>query len=409
MGILGVCGIFANIIIVLIRGEAALGIFNQCFAFFIILSQIGVGGLQFSTLKHVSYQQNDHSAFKHILISALFLSGIISFLITVSLFTCNVYIEKIFKSPELAKGITLMLPGLFIYSLNKIILMGINGLGLMKQFAFFQALRPLLILISIIIISFQNTPDYYLILSLSFTEILVFFSMFIYFLCPKIYPLELDYNTIRDWLKRHISFGSRGFLSGVLVELNTRVDVLMLGILLSDKAVGIYSFASVIAEGIGQLSNIIRQNIDPIIGRAIAKKDSEQIKVCKILVRKKYFPKMLGIGLTLLVIYPSLLLLLNNYFNKNLDIKSYQVLIILIVFYVIASLYQPFIGLLIIVNKPELFTIIGVFAILFNVILNYFLIPIIGVHGAALSTGLIALLQALIVKKIGMQQLNKLL
>ena len=48
-------------------------------------------------------------------------------------------------------------------------------------------------------------------------------------------------HVCRSWLKRHLAFGARGLMSGVFLELNTRIDVLAIGLFLSDTDVGTYS------------------------------------------------------------------------------------------------------------------------------------------------------------------------
>lgn len=55
-------GLIINGVIVSLRGADALGVFNQVYAFYIVLSQIGVGGLQHSVLKQVAYMRDDRDA-----------------------------------------------------------------------------------------------------------------------------------------------------------------------------------------------------------------------------------------------------------------------------------------------------------------------------------------------------------
>ena len=52
----------------------------------------------------------------------------------------------------------------------------------------------------------------------------------------------------------------------------------MLGYFMSDTIVGIYSFASTFAEGFAQLSTVIRQNVDPIVGKCFAEDNERKDK-----------------------------------------------------------------------------------------------------------------------------------
>ena len=55
LGILACSGIIINIFIARYYGSSYLGVFNQVFAIYILLSQFAIGGVHFSTLKHISY------------------------------------------------------------------------------------------------------------------------------------------------------------------------------------------------------------------------------------------------------------------------------------------------------------------------------------------------------------------
>ena len=53
----------------------------------------------------------------------------------------------------------------------------------------------------------------------------------------------------------------------MLIELNTRVDIIMIGIFMSDEKVGIYSFAALFAEGFYQLLIVLQNIMNPIMAR----------------------------------------------------------------------------------------------------------------------------------------------
>ena len=64
-----------------------------------------------------------------------------------------------------------------------------------------------------------------------------------------------------EWSKVHLNYGIRCFLSGVFLELKSRVDILMLGFFLSDYEVGIYSFSALFAEGFFQVLIVLQRYI----------------------------------------------------------------------------------------------------------------------------------------------------
>ncbi|WP_419671378.1 polysaccharide biosynthesis C-terminal domain-containing protein [Aliarcobacter butzleri] len=79
--------------------------------------------------------------------------------------------------------------------------------------------------------------------------------------------------------------------------------------------------------------------------------------------------------------------------------ESWKVLTLLIVLMSMASFYRPFIGLLNQINKPEKFSQIILISVLLNIIMNIFLIPIFGIFGAAISTGLVFILESYLIYK----------
>jgi O-antigen/teichoic acid export membrane protein len=374
------------------RGPQALGIFNQVFAFYIVISQIAVGGLQFSVLKHCSYEQDNLTECAAIASSALMLVAFAGIVICAILFGLRNVIGRMLDSPSVALGLTFAIPGLAFFALNKVLFRVLNGLRNMRAFAVFQALRYVLILAGVILIMLLGYPGSHLPLSLTIAEVALFIALMLY---VNIMLLRLRFSfapEIRNWFSRHISFGSRGFLSGVLIEMNTRVDVLMLGYFMSDTIVGIYSFASTFAEGFAQLSTVIRQNVDPIVGKCFAEDNREKIREIARKVRRIFYPIMTIIGCALVAAFPILIwLVASNGENR----QSWGVFAILVSGIVLASGYRPFIGMLMQGGRPGTYTMLIAGSVLGNVILNVCLIPVLGIYGAAVATASVYVLEIL--------------
>lgn len=73
----------------------------------------------------------------------------------------------------------------------------------------------------------------------------------------------------RAWLWPRLRFGAKGVFSGALQELNSRIDVLMLGYFLSDGTTGIYSFAALVYEGFLQFAVVLQNNYNPRMSRLL--------------------------------------------------------------------------------------------------------------------------------------------
>jgi len=387
---LGVCGIIINIVIMACRGPQALGIFNQVFAFYIVISQIAVGGLQFSVLKHCSYEQDNLAECAAIASSALMLVAFAGIVTCAILFGLRDVIGRTLDSPSVALGLAFAIPGLAFYALNKVLLMVLNGLRNMRAFAVFQALRYVLILAGVVSIMLLGYPGSHLPLSLTIAEMTLFVALMLY-INLLLFRIRFSFTPeIRNWFRRHVSFGGRGFLRGVLIEMNTRVDVLMLGYFMSDTVVGIYSFASTFAEGFAQLSTVIRQNVDPIVGECFAEDNSEKIKEIAKKVRRTFYPIMALIGCALVAAFPILIWFVAS---NGENWQSWGVFAILVSGIVLASGYRPFIGMLMQGGRPGTHTILIAGSVIGNVILNACLIPVLGIYGAAMATACVYMLE----------------
>lgn len=391
--ILAICGFIINPIILKIKGPEALGVFNQVFSFFIVVSQFSVGGIQFSVLHYCSKNVDGKEKYSIIISSALFIVLFIGIINSVILYSFLEVFNKIW-STKVVKGILFIIPGLIFYSLNKVMIMSLNGMRYMISFAIFQAMRYILILSAIILIALKIEHIEYLSISLTFAETILFFILVIY-IKYFVVPIKIIKSKKNiDWIKKHLSFGFRGFLSGALIELNTRIDILMLGIFTNDLTVGIYSFASTFAEGFSQIINVVKQNIDPIIGKAISLGNKEEVEELSKSLRKKYYPILIILGIIAITCFPIFIKILGTQYNLKI---SWGVFAILITGITIPSGYRIFISILVMGGKPGMFTILIAMSAITNTVLNLIFIPNFGIFGPAISTMLLYISEAIFV------------
>lgn len=392
LAILAVGGIIVNLVVVTLRGNAALGIFNQVFAFYILFSQLAVGGLQHSVLKSVSHNQEDRSLCGDVTSSALILIGLM--MIPLSIITAALAepIGRLVESPSVAQGIYLIIPGLLFFAFNKVLINTLNGLRHMRAYAVFRALRFIFLPISIVVIVLIGLPDALIPLSLTISELLLFIGLLIY-TYRKVVPFKRIEN-MRGWMREHFSFGLRGILSGVLSELNTRVDIFMLGIFLDDTIVGVYSFAAILTEGFSQLALVLRWNVDPLLGKFISEGKRQEITQLAKDTRRKFLPIMIGIGILGILGYPIgyMLFVRDDYLWMSAAI--FTIIMIGVSFNFI---YRPFEGILLLDGKPAMHTLMILALVSFNVVFNALLIPIFGVYGAAIATGITYVMQAILI------------
>ena len=391
LGFLGLSGIVINSSIAHYAGAEALGIFNEVFSFYIVLSQISVFGIHLSVLKQVSYYPQNHALIAEIVISAFILCIVISSVLAFFTYICRGVAGTLMGSPSVAFGVGAISFGLICFALNKVLLFVLNGLSHMRAYAMFQALRYIFIIVGVYIVINLSLPGDYFALSLTFAELMLLIVLGGY-VFSKVVPFKLSAVSSK-WCWEHICFGVRALMSGVFQIINMRLDVLCLGYFLTDRLVGIYSLGATVAEGISQISNVARRNVDPLLGEYFSKNDISQIEQTSKKIKRIFVPCILIVCITAVLLYP---IGLNMFFEDMGFNQSFGVFVILMVGVVLNALYRPFIGIILQGGRPGMFTLLTWILVLINLIGNLLLIPILGIFGAALATSSIFALEGVV-------------
>lgn len=105
----------------------------------------------------------------------------------------------------------------------------------MRSFAVFQAGRFVLMLVGFDVCAGMDAPAANLPVIIAAAELFTFAAAIVT-IRKELHGASS--GGIRRWMRIHLQFGVKGFLSGVLIELNTRIDILMLGYFTSDTTVG---------------------------------------------------------------------------------------------------------------------------------------------------------------------------
>ena len=137
----------------------------------------------------------------------------------------------------------------------------------MKSFAVYQSLRYLFILLSLLIVIFKSIDGDYLPLIFTTSEITLF-SLIIIDISSHLN--WWNSNTWFKWSKTHFIYGYKSFFSGLLLELNTKIDILILGYFVDDKYVGIYIFAAIFAEGFIQFIIVFQTIYNPTFAKLLS-------------------------------------------------------------------------------------------------------------------------------------------
>jgi O-antigen/teichoic acid export membrane protein len=380
-GLMALIGILMNILILRFYSEEALGVFNQVYAIYILLSQLAVGGVHLSVQEMVPRINNNLHNVAEAVSTALLLALLSSLVVVGLSLPMSDTLAALLQSGGVAKALPFALPGLIFFSLNKVLISGINGIRHMKTFAVLQLSRFLLMLIVLLGLLFTQSDIWALGLVLSLPEPLLF--LVILALRRNWMPNRRTLQS-RETIRRHFQFGNKALTGNFLLDVNTKVDVFILGFFLDDAAVGLYSFAATVAEGFMQLPVLLRNNFNPIITAAHRKGNTAMMgRIIKRNVRS-FYKILLPLGLISILFFPVLPLISGS--SEWLQVSLLYA--ILVGCLSLTAGYQPLLMLFNQCGKPALQSWFIFWIFLANLLFNLALVPLMGVYGSALGTGL---------------------
>jgi O-antigen/teichoic acid export membrane protein len=392
LAVLGVSGIALNVLIGEHYDSATLGVFNQALAAYIFFSQIAVGGINLSVLRSVAEHQGDRPKITSIVIGSLVPTLVLAAVTTLAFYFARHPIAYFLESEDVATGIAAATPGLFFFALNKVLLAVVNGVQRMRAYAIYQALRYALILAGLFLALAIELDGSKLAFVFTFAEGILFVVLAIEVIRQLAFPFDASW---KDWTSVHLSYGVRSVLSGVMLELNARVDVLMIGYFMTDADVGVYTFAAMIAEGVYQLLVVLQNVYNPILARQIAQRAFGELHAMVVKGRLYTYVVMLVVGVVAVRLYPTVLGIL---VDKPEFFESAMPFTFLMAGIVLASGYIPFAQTLLMGGHPGWHTGLMAITVLTNVIGNSILIPIYGLNGAAIATAIATVASVFVLK-----------
>jgi O-antigen/teichoic acid export membrane protein len=198
-------------------------------------------------------------------------------------------------------------------------------------------------------------------------------------------------------------FGAKSAFSGVLLELNAKVDVWMIGMAMSDAAVGVYTYAAMLAEGLYQLVVVLQNVYNPILARHLARGERDAVHE---VVRRGRWRAALGIAAAGAIAVAAFPIALSMVGARPEFSGAHVPFAILAGGIALASGYLPFGQILLMGGQPGTHTAWMALTVLVNVAGNAVWIPRFGLVGAAIATATsmvasVVLLRALARAKLG--------
>ncbi len=391
-GVLGVSGIFLNILIGRFYGPSELGIFTQVFAVWVLISQFSAFGVHISVLTRLSGTDNNRILRGPIVSSALALVTIGATGVCLIAGLLAVPLGNALDSPNTTFGFLLALPGLWMFTINRVQIALLNGVRDMKVLAAVQATRYLLMIVLAAVCAIIQIEGRWLTIVISISEAIVF--IFLSFYTLRYYKPMLRRNW-EGWWRRHLGFGLRGIFADALTELNSRINLIILGLLLTDAKVGLFVMAAFLVEGFAQLSVVARNNLNPLLAsNANANNWTEVNRICRLSVMS-YYIGLVGLCLPTMILYP---LFIGWFVGNSEFMVSWYPLNIMLCGLLLGGGYLSISQILAVTGHPGTHTLFNVTIIASLITLNLILVPLYGLIGAGIATGGTYIIAAILLK-----------
>ncbi len=382
-GAVGLSGLVINQVIATQLGVTALGRYNMLLAVVIIGGQIGVMGIHSSVLFHTPKARSEGRS-----TSEVVCSGVLATIFTSAIATSLIYVggEIILRSIGnlyYLDGLRAITVGLFLFPINKTLLAHINGLQRIPTFSILFSGRFILLAATVAVVTYNVDNDQVLPWTITIAEGAIFVGL-VFANRSELMGLD-QWRNMRGMFNRHFRYGLRGFLGTTLLDLNTRLDIILLGLISGTRSVGIYSIASLFAEGLYQAAVVPRYNFDPVVTSLYVQNKLGELQETIGKAKRQIYLVAVPVVVLCNVMYP---LIVEFLFSKELADESWPVFLILSLGVGISAGYLPFTNILQQSGFPGRQSMLLVAMTLTNLSLNVVLIPFFDVKGAAIATAI---------------------
>lgn len=368
--------------------ESVYGRYTIYYGIYICCSQFIGCGIHFSVMRHVVERPLKEQ--RNILVAAVVATIAAAVSLLLIMWNFLWLFEWFFDNPSDAGRVVLLMPGLLFFVINKVLLGFLSARREMGLYAVFWSSRAVLLFLAMIIFVLRAEEPDNIAVIFSFAEGVLFAGLLI---VTGKYMRISSVRELTSWIKKHYKFGIKAVSGSVFIDINTRIDSLVLGIFVSDLWVGIYGFASMVADGFSQFAVVFRAVINPLITRDW--KSSGDIAPLVRKWRKVLWMSMTPFGAVIVTVYP---LVIDIVKPDSGYIKGWLALGLLIGSLALAMGYLPFILTLNQTGHPGTQSVLFFTIFLTNLVLNFIMIPLWGINGAAVATGIATVMTVLYIK-----------
>lgn len=382
-GIVAASGLLYNIIVVALWDANSLGVINQVLGVFIVATQLGVLGQQNAVLNRAGLTRDNRAVWSASFGAAWFIAVLSSGFTAGLIWLLADAIGRVLDSPAVGDGVRWIAIAIFCCCLAKVALFALNGRDEMRAFALAQAVRPVVIISVTIWLGVTGAPPSQLPLAFVASEICTLSISFV--LSLRGWDIVAGIRGAAGEMRRMLYFGVRSMPAGLLGELNSRVDYLILGALAGDSVVGRYAFAATLAEGFYMLMCVLRTVLTPKIALLINANDMAGLARLAASWRLRAYIVGFVCAVIAILGYP----LVVDILGLPQELKlAHLPFVALVVGVALASGYIPLSNVLLLAHRPGVHSIYMLSLIMLNAVGNLLLVPIFGATGSGVATGI---------------------
>jgi O-antigen/teichoic acid export membrane protein len=252
-------GLFLNLFIGFKYGTAALGVFNQSLAYYLILSTVFALGLNNTLVKKIAEKSRSEAEENKLFTANLFITIIVSSVLSSTLILVLLSFPGMLATEELVKTVPTMLLALPLFCINKNFGAFYSGNRKQKFFAYQRIYRWGGLAVLFYVGGYYQYPIEQLIHSFLFIEgTLTLLNL-------ALNHKRITFNISLKLIRESFRFGMGSYISEITSTFNNSIDIILVAYFLSDQEAGQYSFIAFFVRTMYVFPGILMQNISPII------------------------------------------------------------------------------------------------------------------------------------------------
>jgi O-antigen/teichoic acid export membrane protein len=367
-------------------GPTDFGLITLASAVATIASTVVLVGLPEGVVRYVSFYKgkNDEGRIKGVIVSALKVVLPLGIVASILLFVFADFISiRVFHDPNLTPILKIFSFSVPFFALFQIFNYAIGGLQEMRYMVYvrdiFQNSTRLFLLVVLLLLGYGVLGA-----AFAYTFAIVATPFVAFYYLNKIFPVFSEKIKAVSMKRELLSFSWPLMFAGILGLVMGWIDTLMLGYFLTAADVGIYRASLSTAGLLMIVPSSFGAIFFPVITEFYSKKQMGELKDTNAAVTK--WIVMIVLPLVLLMVLFSKQVLYILYGAEY--VTGALVLCILGFGYLIISVFNPTNQLIPTIGRTKLMMVNTSVGAALDVILNFWLIPIYGIDGAAVATGI---------------------